>query len=80
MSPFPNGQEFHEYGTFEGRITEWDGKHYHVYYSEDEDQEELSEYEFDNYEILSVPGGRNKEKLLSKQKRRSRKIRRQRAA
>ena len=47
-------QEFPDYGTFEGEITEFDGRHYHVYYPADEDKEELSEYEFEEYEILSM--------------------------
>jgi hypothetical protein len=45
-------QEFPDYGTFEGEITYYDGRHYHVYYPADQDEEELSEYEFDEYEIL----------------------------
>lgn len=71
-------KEFPDFGTFEGRITEWDGKHYHVYYSEDEDQEELSEKEFDNYEIVFVPGD-SKGKLIAQQKKRRRESRRKRA-
>ena len=70
-------QEFPEFGTFEGRITEWDGKHYHVYYSEDEDQEELNESDFEDLEVLSIPeedGG--KAALAGLKKRRKKKKRR----
>ncbi|CAB9521423.1 expressed unknown protein [Seminavis robusta] len=54
---FPVGtrfvKEFEDFGTFEGLITAYDGRHYQVFYAADGDEEELSEYEFDKYEILS---------------------------
>ena len=34
-------------------MTSFDGDHYRVYYSADEDEEELSEYEFDDLEIVN---------------------------
>ena len=48
-------QEFPKHGFFTGEITFFDGDHYVAYYSADEDDEELSEYEFDDFEILSPP-------------------------
>ena len=47
-----NEQEFPLHGKFEGTIVGFDGEHYKVYYSCDEDEEELSEYEFDEVDIL----------------------------
>lgn len=35
-----------------GQVTSFDGRHYKVYYEEDSDEEDLSEYEFDSLEIL----------------------------
>jgi hypothetical protein len=40
---------------FEGQIMSFDGKHYKVYYSADDDEEELSEYEFGDVEIIDSP-------------------------
>ena len=40
-------------GIFEGEVTSFDGVHYHVHYPADGDEEELSEYEFDDLDILS---------------------------
>ena len=47
-----NEQEFPLHGKFEGQIVAFDGKHYKVCYPCDEDEEELSEYEFDEVDIL----------------------------
>ena len=47
-------QEFPGHGKFEGRVVSTTGNHYIVEYSEDDDVEELSEYEFDDLEILTT--------------------------
>ena len=44
-------QEFPGHGKFEGRVVSTTGNHYIVEYSEDDDLEELSEYDFDDLEI-----------------------------
>jgi len=49
----PKLQEFPDYGKFRGRVTAFDGLHYKVYYSTDDDEEELSESEFEDFEIIS---------------------------
>ena len=51
---WPFSQEFEGHGSFEGRVVAFDGKHYRVYYPEDGDEEELSEYEFDDFGILDA--------------------------
>jgi len=36
-------------------VKSFDGDHYHVYYPEDDDEEEMSEWEFDDLEITHKP-------------------------
>jgi len=48
-------KKFPGYGTFEGHITLWDGKHYHVYYPEDGDREEFGQKEMSKYKIVRIP-------------------------
>lgn len=52
-------QEFPDYGSYEGEVVDFDGKHYHVYYAADSDEEELSEFEFEDFEILAPTRNRN---------------------
>ena len=49
-------QDFDGHGTFEGQVTGFDGDHYQVYYSADEDEEDLSENEFETLELLPEKG------------------------
>ena len=46
--------EFSGHGKFEGRVVSTTDNHYIVEYPEDDDVEELSEYEFDDLEILTT--------------------------
>jgi len=52
----PNGTRFFKvfpgHGTFEDEVRAFDGEHYKVYYDEVGDEEELSECEFDDLEML----------------------------
>ena len=48
-------KQFEGIGSFVGRIVSYDGEHYRVYYSADEDEEDLSESELDDLEFMDDP-------------------------
>jgi hypothetical protein len=69
---FHSSQSFPGHGTFEGRITAFDGEHYRVYYSADEDEEQLSEYEFGDLKITFTPEATDRKRRSREEKARKR--------